>query len=193
MSRRKQTGRGVLFVIAALLAASGLVRLGGPAGHAIAREVSNRGVDNVPPPLACDPASPEISDAILAELIDREKRVDETETRQRETEHTLRVARAEIEERLTDMRAAEESLRATMALAETAAESDLARLTAVYENMKPKDAAGLFEQMSPDFAAGFMGMMRPDAAAQIMAALDPATAYSISVVLAGRNARAASE
>ncbi|NHX27768.1 hypothetical protein HA397_27890, partial [Escherichia coli] len=87
-------------------------------------------------------------------------------------------------------RAAEDSLRATLTLAETAAESDLARLTAVYENMKPKDAAGLFEQMSPDFAAGFMGMMRPDAAAQIMAALDPATAYSISVVLAGRNARA---
>ena len=44
--------------------------------------------------------------------------------------------------------------------------------------------------MEPDFAAGFLGRMRPDAAAAVMAGLTPETAYSISVILAGRNATA---
>jgi flagellar motility protein MotE (MotC chaperone) len=47
--------------------------------------------------------------------------------------------------------------------------------------------------MTPEFAAGFMARMRPDAAAAIMAGLEPATAYSISVVIAGRNARVPTE
>ncbi|MEP4475030.1 MAG: hypothetical protein ABJ024_08265, partial [Lentilitoribacter sp.] len=75
-----------------------------------------------------------------------------------------------------------------MALANTAAEDDLVRLTAVYENMKPKDASALFEQMEPGFAAGFLGRMRADAAAGILSGLSPQVAYSISVILAGRNA-----
>jgi flagellar motility protein MotE (MotC chaperone) len=57
--------------------------------------------------------------------------------------------------------------------------------------MKPKDASLLFERMSPDFAAGFLGRMRPDAAAAIMSGLPPELGYSISVLLAGRNADAA--
>ena len=89
--------------------------------------------------------------------------------------------------------AAEAKLASTLALADNAAENDLARMTSVYENMKPKEAAALFEEMSPDFAAGFLGRMRPDAAAAIMAGLSAPTAYTVSVVLAGRNASAPTE
>ena len=49
-------------------------------------------------------------------------------------------------------------------------------------------AAALFQLMEPSFAAGFLGRMRADAAAAILAGLEPDLAYSISVVLAGRNA-----
>jgi flagellar motility protein MotE (MotC chaperone) len=49
----------------------------------------------------------------------------------------------------------------------------------------------LFERMSPDFAAGFLGRMRPEAAAAIMSGLPPELGYSISVLLASRNADAA--
>ena len=47
--------------------------------------------------------------------------------------------------------------------------------------------------MTPEFAAGFIGRMRADAAAAIMAGLSPQAAYTISVILAGRNARAPTE
>jgi flagellar motility protein MotE (MotC chaperone) len=47
--------------------------------------------------------------------------------------------------------------------------------------------------MDPVFAAGFLGRMRSDAAAAILAGLPPELAYSISVVLAGRNASVPTE
>ena len=100
----------------------------------------------------------------------------------------LRSAEQQIEDKLAALQQAEAALSATIARADTAAETDLAQLTTVYENMKPKEAADLFAQMPPRFAAGFLGMMRPDAAALIMTELDPEIAYSFSVVLAGRNA-----
>ncbi|CAN0600896.1 unnamed protein product, partial [Ectocarpus sp. 12 AP-2014] len=93
-----------------------------------------------------------------------------------------------VEEDLASLERAEQKLRATMVVADQAAEDDLTRLTAVYENMKPDQASALFQMMEPSFAAGFLSRMRADAAAAIMAGLEPELAYSISVVLAGRNA-----
>ena len=99
----------------------------------------------------------------------------------------LASAEAEIAIRLEELRVAEEELSKTLSLAERAAETDVSRLTTVYENMKPRDAAALFSTMSPDFAAGFIGRMNAEAAAAILTGLEPDTAYAISVVLAGRN------
>ena len=87
----------------------------------------------------------------------------------------------------------EAKLRATLAVADGAAEADVERLTAVYQAMKPKDAAALFETMSPDFAAGFLGRMAPESAAAILSGMSAEAAYGISVIVAGRNAKAPKE
>ena len=89
---------------------------------------------------------------------------------------------------LGDLEAAEAGLDAAIAQASAAAEDDVAQLTAVYESMKPKDAAALFETMEPAFAAGFLGRMRPEAAAAVMTGMSPDRAYAVSAILAGRNA-----
>lgn len=130
---------------------------------------------------------------VLAELTAREKKLNDLELQLKTREADLEAARIAIEQRLQALITAEERLRSTMALAASASEDDLARLTSVYENMKPAEAAALFSQMAPEFAAGFLGRMRPDAAAAIMAGLEANFAYSISVVLAGRNANVPSE
>ncbi len=96
-------------------------------------------------------------------------------------------------EQLAILGAAEAKLAATLAIADEAAEKDLARLTAVYENMKPKSAADIFSTMDIGFAAGFLARMRPDAAAEIMAGLPTDKAYAISLTIAGRNADAPTE
>lgn len=189
---RKRAGRGVLSVIAGMLIASGLIRVGGEAGQALATEHEVMGDEALAEsPVVCDPEAENA--ALLAAFQSREARIAAREGQLEDRLQAMRVAGAEITERLAQLQAAETALSDTITIADTAAEDDLGQLTAVYENMKPQDAADLFETMEPDFSAGFMGRMRPDVAALIMSNLTPETAYAISAILAGRNANAPTE
>lgn len=210
MPRRtgKRAGRSVLAVIAGLLIASALVRLGGGAGQAVAlvtdaapNEVAQDDpekdttspmgaamADNFPPTMGAS----EISDMVAA-FQAREARLIAREAALEDRMAALRVADHQISEKLAKLEQAEAQLRETIALAETASKDDLDRLTLVYENMKPKQASALFEEMDPNFAAGFLGRMRPESAAAIMAGLRPESAHMFSVVLAGRNANVPQE
>lgn len=187
---KRRTGRGALGVLALLLIASGLLRLGLEAGSAVAQE-AEPAPEALAAPEQCE--TPEDMRGTLKMLRERETRLSQREAQILDRMQALKVADREISNRLADLEAAEEDLRELLTIADEAAEGDLARLTAVYESMKPNDAALLFEEMDPDFAAGFLGRMRPDAAAGIMSGLSPQVAYTISVVLAGRNARAPKE
>ncbi|WP_417242189.1 MotE family protein [Celeribacter sp.] len=194
--RSLKAGRGALFLLSVVLFMSAVVRVFSGTGAAIAKEVAeltkeDTHVEAPVDPIAC--MADEDLNALIAALRTREKSVEEKELEIAEKLAIVDVARAEIEESFKALEIAETRLAATMATSNTAAEDDLARLTSVYESMKPKDAAALFEAMAPDFAAGFLGRMRADAAGEIMAGLPPEFAYTISVILAGRNANAPSE
>lgn len=180
--KRRSTGWTSNAIIGLLLT-SAIVRIGITAGPAMADSTAASVDENAP--IAIDTAD---TGSLLAALQAREIRLDERDSQISERMQALDVAETEIEEKLQALIIAEERLSATLALADGASESDLMRLTTVYENMKPKEAAALFTEMAPQFAAGFLGMMRPDVAALIMTELEPEVAYSFSVVLAGRNA-----
>jgi len=186
--KRSPTGRGALFVIAGLLLGSAVIRAGDGAGQALARMPD--AISTAEPaaaPSACE--SPDDLRAMLAAFAERDAQLSKRETALRDRMQALRIADEELTAKLAALERAETALRGTIALAENAAEGDLDRLTKVYENMKPRQAAALFEQMDPDFAAGFLGRMRPEAAAEVMAGLSPEAAHLFSVVLAGRNAK----
>lgn len=192
MTRRGRRPRlGALGVLALLFLSSGLLRLGAEAGQAIAREQADPDVRAAEAPAECKTS--EDVKAAIDMLADREEKIAAREAQIADRIQALAVADREIAARLAELETAEKELRKLLTIADEAAEDDLARLTAVYETMKPKEAAALFAEMEPDFAAGFLGRMRPDAAAGIMAGLDPQTAYTISVMLAGRNAGAPKE
>lgn len=186
---RKRGNRRFLAVIAGLFIASSLVRISESAGtddHAdagMAGPESTLVTKDLP---ACTDA--EHIRSLLAELQAREVAIDAEELRIADRRQALAVAETHINQNLDALVSAERELAATMNLARTASETDLDRLTRVYENMKPKEATALFEAMDPDFSAGFLARMRADAAAAIMVGLKPETAYTISVILAGRNA-----
>ncbi|WP_019955535.1 MotE family protein [Yoonia vestfoldensis] len=186
-STLRRRNRGTLHVLAGLLMLSAIFRAGAHIDPAFAQELEQ------PAPILADTGPTMQSADLLAAFQAREARLVEREGQLRDRLQALRVAEIEIAEKMQAMRQAEESLSATIARAETASATDLDLLRAVYENMKPKDAAALFVEMPPPFAAGFLGMMRPEASALIMAELPPAVAYSFSVVLAGRNANAPTE
>lgn len=179
--------RGGLFVLAAFLILSGVIRIGDGVGHAFAESPPDAPAA-APEGEACTPDAG--TAALLTALREREARLAEREAKAADHEQALKLAREEIDAKLADLVQAEEQLSATIAQADQAADKDVTALVTMYETMKPKDAARLFGEMEPDFAAGFLARMRPDAGAAILAGLDPDKAYSISVVLAGRNAKA---
>ena len=192
--RPRRSSRSALILIAGFFLASGLLRLGSGTGSAIAREVEAlRHVEQAEPEAAKTCESSEGLGELLTSLRMREARVEEQEAALADKTSALAKAEVGVRRNLAALIKAEQNLKATMALANSAAEDDLSRLTSVYENMKAKDAAKLFEEMDSQFSAGFLGRMRPDAAAAIFAGLTPAKAYSISVILAGRNAEVPTE
>lgn len=195
MSRRKNPGSvtGSLFVISGFLIGSAILRLGGGAGQVLALEMP---FDAARPEVVDTPQSckqPEDFRALMAAFDAREERIEEREKEILTRARALEVTDQEVGLLLQSLAQAEDELRALIAVAKTASEDDLTKLTSVYESMKPKEAAALFEQMDPEFAAGFLGRMSPEAAAGVMAGLSPQVAYTISVVLAGRNAHAPTE
>ena len=189
MPRRSfASGRGALALIAILLLTSGLIRLSAGSGSAIALELKDRATGAMEKPETSPvDIAPELI-ALLEEAQERERMLVAKEAELETRLQALALVETAVAEDLARLEEAEAKLRATMATADQAAETDIGRLTAVYENMKPDQAAALFQLMEPSFAAGFLGRMRPDSAAAILAGLEPDLAYSISVVLAGRNA-----
>lgn len=137
--------------------------------------------------------APETPEALVEALSRREAAVSERESLVEKQVTQLEESRVLLEAKLAELRAAEQALSETLALSDAAAETDLTTLTAVYEQMKPADAAALFSTMAPDFAAGFLARLSPNTAAGILTGLDPEQAYTISVILAGRNANAPTE
>jgi len=178
---RLRAGQGALIILALLLASSGAMRIGLSVGQVWAN--TGQAVAESSEPLTCPLPPLAVAEALLVredQLASRESAVDERFA-------ALTLAEQAITAKLQTLVEAEVRLKETLALADGAAEKDLARLTEVYETMKPKGAANLFSAMAPEFAAGFLGRMRPDAAAAILAGMAPDTAYAVSLLLAGRN------
>jgi len=184
-AQRRRSGRGALGIISGLMIAAGLIRITDGIDHVMALETAPE-LPAEATDASCTPDGG--TAALLAALRERETVLAGNETALEERRQVLGIAEDKIAARLEELKAAEMQLSSTLALADSASEADLARLTTVYENMKPKEAALLFAEMEPDFAAGFLARMRPDTAAAVMAGLDPKIAYGISAVLAGRNA-----
>lgn len=182
---------GTLVLLALLLASSGAMRLGAEAGQVLADKASAKDETDSQHAMAegAAPADcPAPPAALAAALSQRAAEIDNRSAALDERLAALSLAEEAISLRMAELEASEAKLRATLSLADGAAEADLARLTAVYEAMKPKDAAALFETMEPEFSAGFLGRMRPDAAALVLSGMRPETAYTISALIAGRNA-----
>ncbi len=179
--------RSSLPVIILILTGSIALRLGNSDGLLFvtnAMAVGNTIAEQTAAPMIDDE---ETVGLLLARLRAREQDLTRREEALDLRDKTLEKLSQEIGARLQELSAAEETLRQTMAIADSAAENDLENLTKVYENMKPKDAAVLFEAMEPSFAAGFLGRMQAASAAQILSGLSPEKAYAISLTLSGRN------
>jgi flagellar motility protein MotE (MotC chaperone) len=192
---RRALPRALALVAACFVVSVGL-RIADPGG-AVAEEIrtvaATPAVAQTPlrPTPGCVP--PEGTEALLAAIRDRESQLSARTRELDAREQVLSVARAKIEEQIVALTDAERRLAETLAIADKAAEQDIARLVAVYEAMKPAPAAQIFATMDIEFAAGFLARMKPEIAGAILAGIPAERAYAISATLAGRNARAPTE
>ncbi len=175
----------ILIVLAGLFLVAGMSRLGLGVAEVIAAE---SGAAASGPEPAAGMRHPDPGD-LLATLLAREAQIAAAEEALAARGAQMRAAEQALARQMAELEATEARLAATLRLTESAAEDDLQRLTTVFENMKPQQAAELFAQMDTEFSAGFIARLRPDFAGEIMAGLDPLLAYAISAVIAGRHAR----
>jgi len=179
-----------LLVVSVFLIGSATLRIGVQAGTSKARDLPETVEHNSEPEqmAANTTSTPADLQRLVSAIRNRQQQLNRREAQIEDRMKALEIADDVVNRKLAALVAAEEKLSSTLALADGASEDDLARLTDVYQKMKPKDASALFEEMAPEFAAGFLGRMRPENAANIMAGLTPKSAYTVSVILAGRNA-----
>ena len=132
---KRRAGRGALVILALLLASSGALRIGVDVGAAMAN--STEPLVQAPKPQSC--AEPPA--ALAKALQTRESEVRAQEVAVEDRLAALALAEEAISKRMAELSAAEDDLKKTLQIADGAAEADLTRLTAVYEAMKPADAA----------------------------------------------------
>lgn len=189
---RRRRQKGLLTALGLVFAFSAVMRIG-----SLDFAFADSAATGAPaPPVTAPAPAPDLAEAMeplraaMADVQAQRDALAARETALADRERAVAAAQVLVEDRLSELEAAETRLNALIAVSDRAAETDLDLLTQVYESMGPDQAAPLFEQMAPSFAAGFLARMAPAAGAAVMAELTPEFAYAVSVVLATRNATA---
>lgn len=182
--RRRRQQRWVLAALGMIFAVSAVLRIG-TLDLAFAQDAAAP-LDAARP----DPAMAQALQSALSEIERLQRDLASREADIADREIAVAAAQALVEARLAELEATEARLSALIATSDSAAETDLDRLTRVYETMPAAEAAAIFGQMDPSFAAGFLTRMAPAASATLMAELTPEQAYAVSVVIATRNSSA---
>jgi flagellar motility protein MotE (MotC chaperone) len=125
----------------------------------------------------CDPR-------LLRALRERREQLDARAAELGARMRMLEVIEQRVAEQVRALEAQRSALEASLGQVEQADEAELARLVAIYESMKPKEAARIFEAMPATVAAGFIRRMREAKSAVIMANLGASHAYAITLALA---------
>ncbi|WGF87616.1 MotE family protein [Marinivivus vitaminiproducens] len=141
------------------------------------------------PASADAPAAAAPSDRLLAEVARRQAELDVWQATLAERERTVELDEKEVVGLLAELRREREGLQAGMAAVRDEATAEIKRLVAIYEGMKPKDAARILEAMPADAAAAILRPMREARSAPILARMAADRAFAVTVQLAGRQER----
>lgn len=98
----------------------------------------------------------------------------------------LAAAEAQITARLAALKKAKAALGDTRADQDAGRSAGIERLIAVYDAMKPAEAATIIAALPPDFAAEILTRVQPDAGARIIAQIDPGQAAVLTAHMGAR-------
>ena len=89
--------------------------------------------------------------------------------------------------RATELRQQKSWIQSSRDTASQAVREDIDRLVAVYDQMKPAEAAAVLTNLPPDFAAEILMRVQPETGARIIAAVEPRQAALLTAQMGARS------
>lgn len=127
--------------------------------------------------------------ALATELRDRALRIERymeaLDTRKAE----IAEAEAALRARATELREQKSGIQTRRDGVSQAVRADIDRLIAVYDQMKPAEAAAVLINLPPDFAAEILMRVQPETGARIIASVEPRQAALLTAQMGARSVR----
>ena len=127
--------------------------------------------------------------ALAEELRDRALRIERYMASIDERKAELAEAEATLRARLEELRRRKGAVTAAQDGDTQALRTDIDKLIAVYDQMKPAEAAAILTNLPADFAAEILMRVRPEAGARIIAAVEPRQAALLTAQMGARSVR----
>ncbi|CAO3405032.1 MotE family protein [Azospirillum palustre] len=144
-------------------------------------------VAEVPPPVALAP--PNCTDPLLRAAIDEQKAdTSGRQNRLREAEAVLAATEARVGTQIQRLNGVKREVEALMTQRSTLAQEDLKRMVAIYEAMKPRDAARILTDMETDMVVDVLDRISERRAAPILAEMADAKAREVTRLILQRRA-----
>jgi flagellar motility protein MotE (MotC chaperone) len=136
--------------------------------------------------VALEPGAPPGERAILERLQGRREQLDERSRALELRENLLKAAEKRVEARVAELRDLEAKIKGAEAQRDQEEAARFKGIVAMYESMKPKDAARIFDRLDLNILVDVSTKMKPATMAAILAQMSPETAERLTVELAGR-------
>lgn len=121
-----------------------------------------------------------VLESLAARRAELNKRAEALDMRER----VLAAAEKRVEERIAELKEIDRKINSQIAEIDAAQEEKMASLVAMYEGMKPKDAAKIFERLDMGVLLDVVERMQPRKMSAVLAAMDPVVAQDLTVELA---------
>ena len=129
--------------------------------------------------------------AILGRLQDRRQELDDRGKELEMRESLLKAAEMRLEAKVNELKEIEGRIKVASGAREEAEAQRFKGIVAMYENMKPKDAARIFDRLDMRILAEVATTLKPRTMSEILSQMTPESAEKLTVELANRaNAKA---
>lgn len=120
---------------------------------------------------------------ILKRLSERRQELEKRARELDQKEALMRLTEQRVDKKMSDLKAAQEQLRAAIGAAAGEQKKRADLLVKIYETMKPKEAARIFETLDIPTVVAVVSNMKEARVAPIMAAMEPTKARAITGAL----------
>jgi flagellar motility protein MotE (MotC chaperone) len=125
--------------------------------------------------------------AVLQQLSKRRTELDARARALDEREVLVAAAEQRMDQKMAELKAMQSTLQDLLKQRSAAEETQLQSLVKIYENMKPKAAAGVFEELDMDILLEVVSRMKERKVAPILALMTPTRAKELTFELAQRD------